>query len=135
MDKNDAIDIIRDAGYGFLATTDGNQPKVRPLMPYFTDDNELLISLSPNRRTLTQVKENPQTEMCFVDRKMNFCRLTGKANISQDIEKKQVLWTNVPMLRQFFSSPEDENFKLIVIKVEAIEAMGPNQQEPDKIPL
>ncbi|MFC1510360.1 pyridoxamine 5'-phosphate oxidase family protein [Candidatus Omnitrophota bacterium] len=135
MDKNDAIDIVKDGGYGFLATTEGSQPRVRPLMPYYTEDDELLISLFPNRRTIPQIQENPQIEMCFVDRKMSFCRIAGKAVLSDDAEKKQILWTNVPMLRQYYSGPEDENFKLIVIKVESIEAMGPNQEEPDKIAL
>ena len=104
-------------------------------MPYFTEDDELLIALFPNRRTIPQIKKNPRIEICFVDRKMRFCRLAGNAVLSDDAEKKQVLWTNVPMLRQFYSGPEDENFLLTIIKVDAIEAMGPNQADPDKIEL
>ena len=45
MTKEEVIDLVRDAGFCLLATTEGAQPRVRPMMPYFTDDNQLLVAL------------------------------------------------------------------------------------------
>ena len=42
MNKEEAIDIIRDAGFGFFATMEGNKPRVRPMMPYLTEEGDLL---------------------------------------------------------------------------------------------
>ncbi len=133
MTRNEAIDIIRDAGFGFLSTADGDQPHVRPMMPYLTEDNELLLALLPRSRTIEHVQKNPKVELCFVDRKMWYCRISGKAAISTDGDKKSLVWSGVPMLRQYFAGPQDPNFVLAEIKIEKIEAMTPHQKTPETI--
>ena len=133
MTRNEAIDIVRDAGFGFLSTTDGDRPHVRPMMPYLTDDNEMLLALLPRSRTLDHIKKNPNIEFCFVDRKMGYCRIAGKATISTDPDKKSSVWGGVPMLRQYFAGPEDSNFMLASIQIETIEAMTPHQKAPEII--
>jgi general stress protein 26 len=131
MTRDEAIDIIRDAGFGFLSTVDGDQPNVRPMMPHLTEDNELLLALLPRSRTIEQIKKNPKVELCFVDRKMWYCRISGKAAISSDPDKKALVWGGVPMLRQYFAGPQDPNFILAEIKIEKIEAMTPHQKTPE----
>jgi uncharacterized pyridoxamine 5'-phosphate oxidase family protein len=135
MKKEEVIDLVKDAGFGFLATVEDKQPRVRPMMPYLTDDNKLLLSLLSRSRTIPQVEQNPQVEFCFVDRKMWYCRLTGKAKLSDNLEDKTTVFNNVPMLRQYFGSPEDPNYKLIEIEIIDVEAMMPHQKEPEKIDL
>lgn len=135
MNKEEAIDLIKDAGFGFLATVEGKQPRVRPMMPYLSEDGNLLLALLSSSRTIPQIKENPWVEICFVDRKMAFCRISGKAKISEDLEKKTTVWNYVPMLRQYFSGPEDAKFILVEIETTAAEAMTPHQKAPDSISL
>ncbi|MFA5060318.1 MAG: pyridoxamine 5'-phosphate oxidase family protein [Candidatus Omnitrophota bacterium] len=135
MTKDEVIDLIRDAGFGFLATVDGSQPKVRPMMPYLTEDGMLLLALLGHSRTVAQVKKNPLVEICFVDRKMAFCRIAGTAKISENPENKETVWNNIPMLRQYFSSPQDSNFVLLEIGINSAEAMTPQQKTPDIVNL
>ena len=135
LTKEQAIDIIRDAGFGFFATTEGNQPRVRPMMPYLTEEGELLLAMLGRSRTIAQIKANPNVEICFVDRKMWYCRVTGTAQISGDLSKKQIVFENVPMLRQYFAGPQDANFYLAVIKIVSIEAMTPHSRLPENIIL
>ena len=111
MNKEEAIDIVRDAGFGFFATVEGNKPHVRPMMPYLSDDGELLLALLGRSRTIPQIKSNPNGEICFVDRKMWYCRVSGTAVISSDISKKKIVFENVPMLRQYFA------FRLRLVKL------------------
>ncbi|MBF0483961.1 MAG: pyridoxamine 5'-phosphate oxidase family protein [Candidatus Omnitrophica bacterium] len=134
MTKDEVFDIISDAGYAILGTVEGDQPKVRPMAPYL-HENQLLTALVPNARTISQIKKNPNVEACFVDRKMCFCRVSGKGKISNDLNKKQILWDNVPNLRQYFSEPADPNFTLLEIDITNVEAMNPYQTEPEKIKL
>lgn len=134
MTQDEAIDLIRDAGFGLLATCENNKPRVRPMMPYLSDDNkQLLVALLERSRTITQVKANPQVEICFVDRKMWYCRVSGLAKITQDKEKKQVLWDNIPMLRQYFGGIDDAHFILMEVDIKEVEAMTPHGQKPEKI--
>lgn len=135
MTTEEIFDLIKDSGFGFLATTEGKQPRVRPMMPYLDDDGQLLLALLSHSRTIKQIQENPLVEICYVDRKMWLCRITGKAKISQDLGKKEIVWNNIPMLRQYFSGPHDPNFVLMEIRSESIEAMTPTMRAPEKIDL
>ena len=135
MNSQEAIDLIRDAGYGLLATTEGKQPRVRPIMPYLADDGRLLVALLGRSRSIAQVESNPQVEICFVDRKMWYCRIAGKATISNNPDDKETLWNNIPMLKQYFGGPQDPNFKLMAIDVTEAEAMTPHQKIPENVNL
>ncbi|OGX38583.1 MAG: hypothetical protein A3C36_05760 [Omnitrophica WOR_2 bacterium RIFCSPHIGHO2_02_FULL_52_10] len=135
MTKEEVIDLIRDAGFCMLATAEGKQPRVRPMMPYLTESNELLLALLGRSRTIQQAKANPQVELCFVDRKMWYCRIAGKATISEDKSKKQILWNNIPMLKQYFGGPDDPNFHLMTIDIQQVEAMTPHQKAPEIIEI
>lgn len=135
MNKEEAIDIVRDAGFGFFATVENDKPHVRPMMPYLSEDGELLLALLGRSRTIPQIKANPNVEICFVDRKMWYCRVSGTAVISEDAFKKQIVFENVPMLRQYFAGAEDPNYHLAVIKIKSVEAMTPHSRLPEQILL
>lgn len=131
MTKEEVIDLIKDSGYGVLSTVEGDAPKGRPMMPYLDDEGNLLLAVLPNSRTIEQIKKNPKVEMCYLDRKMWFARVSGLARLSNDLEKKKQVWANVPMLRQYFSGPEDPNYVLIEIETTTVEASTPHQKKPD----
>lgn len=135
MTKQEVIDLIKDAGYGVLCTTDGDQPKGRPMMPYLDEDHNLLLAVLGHSRTINQIKANPKIEFCFIDRKMSFARVSGLAKVSNDFEKKEKAWNYIPMLRQYFSGPEDQNFVLIEIETQEVQAMTPHQRTPDILSL
>ena len=135
MTKDEVIDLIKDAGYGVMASVEGNAPKARPMMPYLTEEGELLLAVLSHSRTIQQVQQNPRVEFCFIDRKMCFARVSGKAKVSQNLDKKQAVWNNIPMLRQYFGSPQDPNYVLIEIDTESVEAMTPQQRKPDVLSL
>lgn len=116
-------EIINDAGMVFVATQDKDQPRVRPMMSIFTDDNTILTSTFKQARKINQIKNNPKTELCFVDKKLNHCRIEGKISISEDKSKKEFLFNRLPILRQFFQSSDDSNFILLEIKPQKIEMM------------
>ena len=135
MTKEEVIDLIRDTGFGLLATNENNQPRVRPMMPYLTDDGRLLLALLARSRTIPQIEKNPMVEICFVDRKMSYCRIAGSAKITTNMEKKMLVFNGIPMLRQYFSQPEDPNFVLAEIQIKRIEAMTPHQKVPEMIKI
>ena len=136
MQKEEVIDLIRDAGYGVLPTIEGGkQPRVRPMMPYLTEDNRLLLALLGRSRTIAQIKQNPQVEVCFVDRKMWYARVKGRAKVSASPDDKGILWENITMLRQYFGSIDDPHFNLLEIEIEEVEAMTPHQKIPETLSL
>ncbi|MBF0521719.1 MAG: pyridoxamine 5'-phosphate oxidase family protein [Candidatus Omnitrophica bacterium] len=133
MTKQDVIDIIKDTQYCILGTIEGGCPKIRPMSPYLTTDGELLVALLPGVRTIKQIKENPMVELCYVDRRMNFCRLSGKAKIVDSLDKKTILWDNIPSMKMYFAGPQDPNFTLMVVSINHVEAMSPHDMQPETI--
>ena len=135
MTKQEVIDLIKDAGYGVMSTVEDGQPKARPMMPYLDEDGNFLLAVLGHSRTIGQIKVNPKVEFCFIDRKMSFARISGLAKVSTDLEKKERVWNYIPMLRQYFSGPEDANYVLIEIDTTKVEAMTPHQKKPDILSL
>ena len=132
----DAIrQMILDAGMGYLATCDADQPRVRAMMPVLGDDGRLLAATFPSAKKIDQIAKNPKVEVCFVDRKLSHCRIEGKASVSQDLALKEELWNKQMMLRQFFSGPEDPAFILIVIAPSRISMMNIGDQGYTEVPL
>ena len=135
MTKEEVYDLIKDAGYCILATVEDNKPKARPMMPCLNDEGEMLLACLASCRTINQVKVNPNVELCYLDRMMRFARVSGTAQVGEDSGKKEYVWNNIPMLRQYFTGPEDEQFILIMIKIERIEVMTPQQKDPEIIKM
>lgn len=133
MTKDEAIDLIKDAGFGFLATAENDQPRIRPIGPYVDSDGKVFIALFSHRRSISQIKNNPKVEMCFVDRKMSYCRIAGKAKVTNNDENKKIMWDNSPMLKQYFNGPEDPNFSLAEVEILQAETMAASDQTHQEI--
>lgn len=127
--------MVLDAGMGYLATCDGDQPRVRTMMPIMRDDGKLLMATSPETKKIGQIQKNPKVEICFVDRKLSHCRIEGKAVVSTDAALKEELWNKQMMLRQFFSGPGDANFVLIVLAPTKIGMMNIGEKDYTEVKI
>ena len=124
MSKDILRQMVLDAGMGYLARWEADQPRVRAMMRVLRDDGTLLAATFPTTQKIGQIQKNPKFELCFVDRKLSHCRFEGRAAISDDQTLKEELWNKQVMLRQFFSGPEDPGFVLIVFKPTKIMMMN-----------
>lgn len=135
MSLDQVKDIIADAGMAYLATDDNGQPRVRPMMALWSDDNTILTSTFAVARKMKQIQENPKVEACFVNKRLDHCRIEGRIAISDDKPKKKMLFMKVPILRQFFPSSDDPNFVLLEIKPSKIEMMMIGQRGYTEVQL
>ncbi|MFA5038583.1 MAG: pyridoxamine 5'-phosphate oxidase family protein [Candidatus Omnitrophota bacterium] len=135
MTLDDVNQMILDAGMGYLATCDADQPRVRAMMPVLSDDGKLLAATFPGSKKLAQIAKNPKIEICFVDRKLSHCRIEGKASVSEEASLKEELWNKQMMLRQFFQGPQDPNFILIVIIPTKVSMMNIGDKGYTEVPL
>jgi uncharacterized pyridoxamine 5'-phosphate oxidase family protein len=120
MSYEQVKEIVKDAGLGYLATVEGNEPRVRPLMPALLPDGTILAATTKDSPKVTQLRKNDNYEICFIDKKLSQVRFRGKASISTDMKKKTWLANAVPMLRAYFPTDDDPNFILIEMKPEKI---------------
>ncbi|MDP8214189.1 MAG: pyridoxamine 5'-phosphate oxidase family protein [Candidatus Euphemobacter frigidus] len=107
--------IIREAGYGDLATCVDGQPRVRPMAFVVMDDLRLWSSTYRRSGKIKELMENNRVEVCFVGRKKVQVRIEGMADISGGPEKKKLLLDLNPKVGRHFSDEYDPNFVHIEI--------------------
>ena len=102
--KELALATIAADRFPFLATIDGDQPRLRPVSPVKTDGFTVYIAnLRPYHKT-AEIAANPKVELCYMDEGHNQVRLTGVAEIVTDRPLLEEVWAANPLLRQYLGT-------------------------------
>ena len=72
-------DFLTEAGVFFLATTDGNQPKLRPLGAHMEIDGKIIFGVGDFKNVYKQMIANPLVEIAACKDDGHWLRYTGKA--------------------------------------------------------
>ena len=107
--------VIAAAKFPFLATTDGNQPRVRPVSPVRVDGFTVYIANLKSYGKTRELEQNPQVELCYLSDQHDQVRITGRAEILTDESVMQEIWQGNPLLRRYLGSPD--NPELIIYKI------------------
>lgn len=107
----EVYEFLKDCGVYYLATMDGNQPRVRPFGTVSIFDNHLYIQTGKSKNVSKQIEVNPNVEICaFKDGK--WIRVTGKLIIDDRIEPKKDMLDKYPDLKSMYSA-EDDNTEVL----------------------
>ncbi len=109
------LEIIKDAGFGDMATMSGKQPRVRPMSFVVRDGLRLWSSTYRQSGKIREIEENNRVEICFTDKKKVHLRIEGIVDISGGPEKKKKLLELNPRVGGHFSDENDPNFVHIEI--------------------
>src|SRR5438876_3693296 len=107
--------VIQADRFPFLATIDGDQPRLRPVSPVRTDGFTVYIANLRSYHKTVEIAVNPKVELCYLDDKHNQVRITGIAEVVTDATVLQDIWDNNPLLRQYLG--RIDNPELIVYRV------------------
>jgi uncharacterized pyridoxamine 5'-phosphate oxidase family protein len=102
----------------FLATVEGDQPKVRVVELVSFNDSFYLATGSDNAK-VEQIKMNPKTEFCLLiekEGKSGSLRVECKAKIIESVDLKNVMYKQVEEWWEFYDSTKDPRFTLIELK-------------------
>ena len=77
-------DFLTAAGVFFLATTDGDQPKLRPLGAHIEEDGKIIFGVGDFKGVYRQMKNNPLVEIVACKADGHWLRYTGKAVFETD---------------------------------------------------
>ena len=107
--------VIAKDRFPYLATIDGDQPRLRPVSPVRTDGFTVYVA---NLRRYGKTKEigaNPKVELCYLTDNHDQIRITGRAEVVTDREVLQEIWDANPLMQQYLGSLE--NPELIVYRI------------------
>ena len=107
--------VIAADHFPYLATIDGNQPRVRPVSPVRTDGFTVYVANLRMYHKTAEIAANPNVELCYLDEKHDQVRITGVAEVVTERSVLQEIWDANPLLRQYLGS--FENPALIVYRI------------------
>ena len=110
-----AREVLQQDRFPYLATMDGDQPRVRPVSPVRTEGFTVYVANLRSYRKTAEIAANPKVELCYLSAQHDQVRITGRAAIVDDRATLQSIWDENPLLRQYLGSLENPD--LIVYRV------------------
>ncbi len=109
-------DFLTEAGTFFLATTDGDQPKLRPLGAHFVFDDKLMFGVGDFKNVYKQLTANPRTEIVACKPDGHWLRYTGKAVFETDPKYAEMAFDAMPDLKGIYN--EQTGHKMMMFHLE-----------------
>ena len=103
--------FLEESGTYYLATIDGDQPRVRPFGTVLAYDGKLYIQTGKVKNVSRQLAANPKAEICaFKDGK--WLRVSGELLNDDRLEVKTAMLEKYPSLRAMYD-PADDNTQVL----------------------
>ena len=107
----DVCRFLEECGTYYLATAEGDQPRVRPFGTILLYGGKLYIQTGKVKSVSRQLAANPKAEICaFKDGK--WIRVSGRLVSDDSLEVKTAMLEKYPSLRAMYS-PEDSNTQVL----------------------
>ena len=98
-------DFLKKAGTYYLATVDGDEPKVRPFGTIDIFEDKLYIQTGKVKEVSKQLHKNPKVEICaFLDGR--WVRVSGVLVEDDRIEARKHMLDNYPELRSMYNEDD-----------------------------
>lgn len=111
-----AKSVIAADHFPYLASIDGDQPRLRPVSPVRTDGFTVFIANLKSYHKTQEIAANPKVELCYMDSEHNQLRITGLAVVEDDRNVIEAIWNSNPLLRNYLGSID--NPELIIYRIE-----------------
>lgn len=107
-------EFLKSAGTYFLATAEGDQPRVRPFGTAHIFDGKLYIQTGKVKPVSRQIAANPKCEICaFKDGK--WLRVSGELVEDDRVEAKKSMLDDYTNLRAMYDE-NDDNTQVLYLK-------------------
>jgi pyridoxamine 5'-phosphate oxidase len=135
MNFQDCIKFANEHRVCYLATADGDQPRVRPFGMWFADEKGFHFQTESVKAICGQLKRSPGVEICFHASEPGLgtvMRVSGKVEFIDEIALKNRVLAERPFLKALgIKGPEDP--LLVLFRVHSGEAyfwtMADNMKE------
>ena len=109
-------DFLTEAGMFFLATADGDQPKLRPLGAHLEMDGKVLFGVGDFKDVYKQLQANPKVEIVACKPNGHWLRYTGKVVFETDPKYAEANLEMIPDLKKIYN--DETGNKLMMFHLE-----------------
>jgi len=110
----EVYEFLKKCGTYFLATADGDQPRVRPFGTVDIFENKLYIQTGKVKNVSKQMKINPKIEICGVVGE-KWIRVEATVVEDDRIEAKQHMLDAYPSFKEIYAA-DDNNTQVFYLK-------------------
>ena len=110
-----ARETMKAAKFPFLATVDGDQPRLRPVSPVRTDGFTAYVASLRRYGKTAEIAANAKVELGYLSDTHDQVRITGVAELLEDRDLLQEIWDASPLLRKYLGTID--NPELIVYRI------------------
>ena len=109
-------EFLNKAGTYYLATADGDQPRVRPFGTVLVYDGKLYIQTGKVKPVSKQLASNPKAEICAFDGATGtWLRVAGELINDDSRDVKVAMLEKYPNLKAMYN-PDDDNTQVLYFK-------------------
>jgi len=108
------VRFLKDAEVYYLATVEGNQPRVRPFGTAHIFEGKLYIQTGKIKPVSKQIAENPKVEICAF-KNGEWLRVSGELVEDDRIEARQSMLDAYPSLKGMYKA-DDGNTEVLYFK-------------------
>ena len=112
---NEVYEFLKACGTYFLATVEGDQPRVRPFGTIDLFEDKLYIQTGKVKPVANQMKTNPKVEISAFSKDGKWIRLSGEAVLDERIEAQAHMLDAYPSLKAMYQ-PGDGNTEVYYLK-------------------
>lgn len=117
--KSLAEAVLKADRFPYLASIDGDQPRLRPVSPVRTDGFTVYVANLRSYHKTQEIEANPRVELCYLDDHHDQVRITGVAHLVDDRSILQQIWDSNPLLRNYLGSIDNPD--LIVYRIDPVQ--------------
>ncbi len=125
LDFQDCVKFANENPVCYVATTDGDQPRVRAFLMWFADETGFYFETFHPKAVYKQMQENPKVEVCFFNnpaelQNARMMRVTGEVEFLDDEELTNKIAEERAFLDDFAGQPLKPYYR--VFRISAGEA-------------
>src|SRR5699024_10535444 len=130
MNMEEVYQFLKDAQTYYLATMEGDQPRVRPFGTIHMFEGKLYIQTGKSKEVSKQIVENGKVEICAM-RGEDWIRVAGTLVEDDRVEARQSMLDAYPSLQSMYAA-DDGNTQVLYFK-DAVATISSFTKEPEVI--
>lgn len=127
-----ATKILKECGYGNLATIEDGKPRVRPFGFMFEEGGKYYLCTASNKDVYKQLVSIPYVEYSATTKEMLTVRIRGSIKFTEDMNMKEKALESSDLVKLIYKTADNPIFKVFYIEPEEI-IIATLDGEPPKI--
>ena len=111
----EVYDFLKNCGIYYLATADGEQPRVRPFGTVDIFEDKLYIQTGKAKAVARQIKANPRVEISAMAQDGRWIRVSAEAVLDDNIKAQEHMLDAYPNLKAMYTAG-DGNTEVYYLK-------------------